>query len=454
MIFSNAIVRDARRALKIALPLMVAQVLQISNGLVDALVAGRLGRDELAAGGMGAGLWFFVSMSCIGLMAGLSPTLSNMIGASRRAAVGAQFRQGLWLAVIVGIVAIIAIRFCMATLHRWGLAPELPSLINEYLRAAGWSLPAFAILMACRNFYEATGISAPILMVQVVGLAVNTVASFGFGLGLWGLPKLGLFGIGLSTSLVALVMASLLVVGLRRHRFQRYRLFESFDWPNPSVMGSMLVLAVPIYLGMVFEGGIFFFTSVQMATIGTVELASHNIAISVSALCYMLPLGLSLALTARIGRAYGRGNKNLVMRRIASGVLLTIGLTLVTISGLLLTRHWVGTLYTDDADVLLLTSTLLIFAALFECSNSCQVVLIGLLRGLQDTKMPMVINAFSYWMIAAPVGYYLAKYTSVGAPGLWGGLIIGLSIASILLAWRLKGQLQVKFEHAAETGKI
>lgn len=454
MIFSKAIVRDARRALKIALPLMAAQVLQIGNGLVDALVAGRLGRDELAAGGMGAGLWFFVSMACIGLMAGLSPILSNMIGASRRAAVGAQFRQGLWLAVIVGIVAFIAIRMCMATLPHWGLAPELPALVNEYLRAASWSLPAFAILMACRNLYEATGISAPVLMMQVIGLIVNTIASFGLGLGMWGLPKLGLFGIGLSTSLVAVVMASLLFYGLRRKRFQRYQLFESFDWPKPSVLGTMLILALPIYLGMMFEGGIFFFTNVQMATIGTIEAASHNIAISISALCFMLPLGLSLALTARIGRAYGRGNKNLVMRRIGSGVLLTIGLTIFTISALLLTRHWVGTLYTDDADVLLLTSTLLIFAAVFQLSDSFQVVFTGLLRGLQDTKMPMLINAFSYWVIAAPVGYYLAKHTSIGAPGLWGGLIVGLSTASLLLAWRLKGQLQVKFDGAANAEKI
>lgn len=449
MIHQKAVVRDARRALKIALPLMAAQVLHIGNGLVDALVAGRLGREELAAGGMGAGLWFFVSMACIGLLAGLSPTLSNMIGASRRAAVGAQFRQGLWLAVMVGVLALIAIQICMATLHRWGFAPELPDLIIEYLRSAGWSLPAFAILMACRNLYEATGISAPVLVVQVVGLIVNTLASFGLGLGLWGLPKLGLFGIGLSTSIVAVVMAGLLFYGLRRQQFQRYKLFESFDKPKLSVLSAMLVLALPIYFGMLFEGGLFFFTNVQMATIGTLESASHNIAISISALCYMLPLGLSLALTARIGRAYGRNNKQLVMRRIASGVLLTIMLTVFTILSLLLTRHSVVTLYTNDADVILLSSTLLIFAAFFQLSDGFQVVLIGLLRGLQDTKMPMIINAFSYWIIAAPLGYYLAKFTSIGAPGLWVGLIVGLSIASVLLAWRLKGQVQVKFDAAA-----
>lgn len=446
MKIQQSIVRDARRTLYIALPLMGAQVLQLGNGLVDALVAGRLGRAELAAGGMGAGLWFFISMSCIGLMAGLSPTLANLIGASRRAAVGAQFRQGLWFAAVVGLLALVAIRVCMVTVDRWGIDPEIPPLMIEYLSSAGWSLPAFAMMMACRNLYEATGISTPVLVMQVIGLAVNTVCSFGLGLGLWGLPKLGLFGIGLSTSIVAVVMTALLFFWLRRKRFQRYQLFQTFDWPKPAVLGGMLVLALPIYFGMLFEGGIFFFTNVQMATIGTVESASHNIAISISALCYMLPLGLALALTARIGKAYGRGSRGLAVRRVASGLLITALLAVVTISALVVSRHWVGTLYTDDVDVLALTATLLIFAALFQLSDGVQVVLIGLLRGLQDTRVPMLINAFSYWVVAAPVGYYLTHYTRVGAPGLWIGLIIGLSIASLLLGWRLKNQLNVTFE--------
>ena len=445
-----AIVRDARRTLYIALPLMGAQVLQLGNGVVDALVAGRLGRAELAAGGMGAGLWFFVSMACIGLMAGLSPTLANLIGASRRVAVGAQFRQGLWFAAIVGALALVAIRLCMATLNQWGFDPEIPPLMIEYLSTAGWSLPAFAMMMACRNLYEATGISAPVLIMQVIGLIVNTVCSFGLGLGLWCLPKLGLLGIGLSTSIVAVVMAVLMFVWLRAKRFQRYQLFQVFEWPKPAVLGSMLVLALPIYFGMVFEGGIFFFTNLQMATIGTLESAAHNVAIGIAAMCYMLPLGLSLALTARVGKAYGRGSRGLAIRRVVSGLLVTALLAMTTITALIVSRHWVGTLYTDDVDVLALIATLLIFAAVFQLSDGVQVVLIGMLRGLQDTRVPMLINAFSYWVIAAPVGYYLAHNTRIGAPGLWLGLIIGLSIASLLLAWRLKKQLTIKFCEPSE----
>jgi len=439
------IVRDAKRALVIALPLMGAQVLQVSNGLVDVYVAGQLGKEELAAGGMGGGIWFFVSMACIGLMAGLSPTLAKLIGASRRVAVGAQFRQGLWFAAAVGLLALVLIRICMATVADWGIAPELPPLIREYLSSAGWSLPAFAFLMACRNFYEATGVTKPVLIVQFVGLVVNFFLNFAFGLGYWGFPRLGLFGIGIATSAVAIVMACLLFVWLRSPRFQRYALFQQFDWPNVRVIGNMFLLAIPIYLAMVFEGGLFFFTNIQMAVLGTVESAAHNIAITVTALCFMLPLGLSLALTGRIGRAHGRGSLALAQLRITSGALLTIALATFTIVSLLLTREWVAALYTDDAAVQALAATLFLFAAVFQFSDGAQVVLFGLLRGLQDMRVPMLINAFAYWAVAAPIGYYITHYTKVGAVGLWLGLIIGLTVGSALLAWRLKHQLYRAF---------
>jgi len=201
----RAIGRDAGRAMRLALPLIGAQLLHMSNGLVDTLVAGRLGRDELAAGGLGGGIWFFISLGCIGLMAGLSPTLSNMIGASRRAAVGAQFRQGLWFAVVVGCIAFGLVRLCMATLEHWGIDPVLPPLVRQYLSSAGWSLPAFALLMVCRNLYEATGVATPVLIIQVIGVGVNLMCNLAFGLGWWGFPKWGLYGIGLATSAVAVV---------------------------------------------------------------------------------------------------------------------------------------------------------------------------------------------------------------------------------------------------------
>jgi len=440
---TRAIVSDARRTLRMALPLMAAQVLQSANGLVDALVAGRLGRDELAAGGIGAGIWFFSSLVCIGLLAGLSPTLSKLIGERRRNAVGAGFRQGVWLGLGCGVTALVFNLMLAFSLPYWGFADNLAPLVQQYLFAACWSLPAFAMVMVCRNVFEATGITRPVFMVQIIGLVVNVLGNLGFGLGMFGLPKLGLVGIGISTSLVMIVMAITLFAFLRGERFNRYQLIARLEPLDVSVQKAMLSLSVPIFFALVFEAGLFFATAVQMGMIGSNEAAAHNIAISVSALTYMLPLGMSFALTARVGHVYGRLAPQSVRLRVVTGLLLTVLLAATTATLLVLTRHLLPHLYTDDVAVKSLAAHLLIFGAIFQLSDGMQATLIGLLRGLQDTRVPMLINAFSYWAVGFLLGYFAANHWGMGASGLWLGLIVGLSVSSLLLGMRLRDRLRV-----------
>jgi len=165
---------DIKRTLTVAMPLIVAQLLQMANGLVDALVAGRLGTVELAAGGIGAGLWFFASIMCIGLMAGLSPTLSRLIGQSRRKLVGSVYRQGLWLGLAVGLLALLFLLLMAGSLDHWSIQKELVPFIRQYIYSACWSLPAFAVVMASRNVCEATGLTRPVMLVQLIGWLVWT----------------------------------------------------------------------------------------------------------------------------------------------------------------------------------------------------------------------------------------------------------------------------------------
>lgn len=435
--YLQQLVLDARRTLKLAVPLMLAQLLTMGNGLVDALVAGRLGRMELAAGGIGAALWFFASLSCIGLMAGISPTLSQLIGQRRRAFVGSVFTQGLWLGVITGVVAMLSAWFMIATLDSWSLDSELLPLIKLYLLPASFSLPAFAVVMACRNACEATGYTRGVVLIQLLGLLVNIVADLAIGLGWFGFPKLGLRGIGIATALVSVSMAVALVIYLRGDRFSRYQFLSRFESPRWFDIKPMLMLSVPIYLALLFEAGLFTATTVQMGMLGTLEAGAHNIAISISGACYMLPLGLSFALTARAGRVYGRQAYESLKLRIASGMFITFLLALLTVTLLLLFRHQLPELYSSDLEVKQLAASLLILAALFQLSDGVQVTLLGLLRGMNDTRVPMLINAFSYWVIAFGSGYYAAHHLGWGAYGLWGGLILGLSVAAVLLSIRL-----------------
>ncbi|MFK8081128.1 MAG: MATE family efflux transporter [Granulosicoccus sp.] len=430
------------RTLRMGLPLMGAQILQVGNGLIDALIAGRLGSSELAAGGIGASLWFFTSLLCIGLMAGLSPTLSRLIGERRRVFVGHVFRQGVWLALLTGLLALSIVMAIQQTVHLFPFTPELPPLISEYLMGAAWSLPFFALVMAARNVCEATGLTRPVLLVTAMGLVINALASAVLGLGLVGFPALGLLGIGIATSIVNLSTALVLFTLLRGERFKRYALFATLERPDWTVLGPMLTLSIPICLGMIFEAGLFVATSVQMGMIGVVEAGAHQIAISASAFCYMLPLGMSFALTARIGRAEGQRSMMSIRLRIVSGCLLVMVMACLTAIMLIFFRYQIASAYTSDPVMLKFAASLLLLGAVFQLSDGAQIMLIGMLRGLHDTRVPMLINAFSYWIIAFGSGLFTAHVLDFGAYGLWFGLIVGLSVASVLLGYRLKWKLR------------
>ena len=424
-----------------ALPLIGAQLLQMGNGLVDAIVAGRLGRVELAAGGIGATMWFFVSLLCIGLMAGLSPTLSELIGDRRRNAVGKVFRQGLWLGVITGLFGTGCLLLMHYYLDRTALDPELIPAIRAYLITSCWSMPAMAVILAARNVCEAVNLTRPVLLVQSLGLLVNIIVDLTLGLGMFGFPKLGMYGIGLATSAVMVVMAFVLMLLLTGQRFSRYNLFASFEAPDWAQIKPLLVLSIPIFFALVFEAGLFAATGFQSGIFGTLEASAHFIAIGATAFCYMLPLGLSFALTARVGRVYGRRHMAGIRLRVLSGLIICIAMAIATAIVLLLFRHQIPAIYTNDTAVRAFAASLLLVSVIFQLSDGLQAVLLGMLRGLQDTRVPMFINAFSYWVIAFGAGYVLSRNAGWGVYGLWAGLVIGLTMSSLLLGWRLKFKL-------------
>ena len=437
----QTLIVEIKRCLIMATPLIGAQLLQMGNGLVDAIVAGRLGRAELAAGGIGATIWFMVSLLCVGLMAGLSPKLSELIGNGRRNAVGALFRQGVWLGVLAGVLGCAVMLLIRANLASTALEPELIPLIQAYLIGACWSLPAFALVLAARNVCEATNLTRPVLLVQLCGLLVNIVVDLTIGLGLFGFPKLGLLGIGIATSFVNVCMAVVLLWLLTKKSFKRYNLFASIDKPQWAHIGPMLSLSLPIFFTLAFEAGLFAATSIQSGMLGTLQAGAHFIAIGATAFCYMLPLGLSFALTARIGRAYGRSEMHSLELRVYSGLILTVVMAVLTALVLLLFRFQIAAVYTTDEELRQFAATLLLVAVLFQLSDGLQATLLGMLRGLQDTKVPMLINLLSYWMIAFGIGYWLAHHGGWGVYGLWAGLIIGLTVSAGLLGLRLRYQL-------------
>ena len=426
-----------RRALTAGLPLMGAQVLGIGNGLVDSLVAGRIGAVALAAVGIGASVIFLVTLACIGLMAALSPTMSRLRGQGRRHEVGVVFRQGLWLGAALGLASLGVLALCRASLDAWGLDPEIVPAMRHYLETASWSVPAAVLLLAGRNVCEATARTRPVLLVQLVGLLVNLVADLGLGLGMFGLPALGVAGIGWSTTIVQAIACTVLFVLLRAPTFGRFALYRPMERPDPARLRTLLSLSAPICLALLFEGGLFGATAIQMGMLGTLPASAHNIAVGTTAAFYMLPLGLSFALTARVGLAFGRESPAGVRLRVAAGLLLSTAIAAVSATVIVLFREPIAALYTPDPQVRALAARLLLLAAVFQLSDALQAALTGMLRGLQDTRVPMLINALSYWGIGFGTGWLVAHRLGAGASGLWFGLIAGLSVAAALQGWRL-----------------
>jgi len=433
---------EMRRALLAALPLMGAQVLSIGNGMVDALVAGRLGAAELAAVGIGAGVLFMITLSSIGMLAGLSPTMARLRGQGRRADVGVVFRQGLWLASGLIVIDLAILAACAMTIDQWGLDAGIVRPMQAYLGTAMWSLPGTVLLVTARNLCEATARAKPILFVQLAGLIINLLADLGLGLGYFGLPRLGVAGIGWSTTIVQSVTCLILFMLLRGRTYQRFTPYASMERPDPVRLLALVYLSAPICLMLLCESGLFVATGIQMGMIGTVAAGAHNIAITTSAATYMLPLGLSFALTARMGVAFGRGSVSGLRLRVVSGVLLTLLLACVTSMLLVVFRHPIAALYTSDPEVRSLAASMLILGAVFQLSDGLQATMIGLLRGVQDTRVPMFINAFAYWGIGFGTGYLAAHRFGFGAYGLWFGLIAGLSIAALLQGFRLMNRLR------------
>jgi len=220
-------------------------------------------------------------------------------------------------------------------------------------------------------------------------------------------------------------MAIALLLFLRTARFDRYRLLASFEAPDRATIKSMFTLSFPIYLSL-----------------GKVESASHNIAIGIASLTFMLPLGLSFALTARVGRVYGRTSLPAIKQRITAGLVVTAILAMLMAILLVLFRFELAALYTDDEKLIAFAAHLLLFGAAFQLSDGAQIAFLAVLRGLQDFRVPMFINAFSYWGVAFSLGFYAAHYRGYGAQGLWVGLIVGLSLAAVLLALRLRWKLR------------
>lgn len=418
-------------------PVIISQLSQVGMSFTDTVMAGRLGAIDLAAIAIGGSLWLPVYVGGLGVMMAVSPMAAQMRGADQTDRVGAVFQQTVLLSLALGIVGFWATRSIGGIMALLSIDPDIIPLTNDYLTAVAWGMPGAYLYLAARFTSEGTGNTKPQMYIQLAGLGLNIVGNYILMFGKWGAPALGAEGAGWSTAMVFWLNGILLWLYMASSKLYRpYRLFSSYQGLKIELQLKLLRIGLPISFTAMMEVGLFMAVSLLMGSLGSVAVAAHQIALNYAALMFMVPLGLSMAITVRVGHAKGAGK--LHHARYSGFVGMFVAILTMTISALVMVSfpNTIIAMYTDEIEVTELALQLLFMAALFQVSDGLQVSAVGALRGLKDTTVPMVITFFSYWVIGLPLAYGLGISQSQGPKGLWTGLIIGLTVAAVLLSLR------------------
>jgi len=443
----DALRTELRATLRLAGPVVAAQLAHISMSFVDTVMVGRLGPEALAGVALGNTVFFFFAIMGMGMVRAVGPLVSQAVGAEDPRAVGHSVRQGLWLAGGLGLVVLIILSNVEPVLRWTGQRPVAIEGATRYLDAIRWGILPFLGFTALRSFVEGLSRPLPVTIISFVGVAVNIGANELLMFGHWGLPALGLAGTGWASTIVfSVLFGALAVLVHRADPFAEHGVFARIREPDPSTLRELVWVGAPMGASRGIESSLFTITTVLMGMLGTTALAAHQIALQCAAFAFMVPLGIGMAGTVRVGRAAGARDEAGARR--AGGV--AMGLATVFMAGTAalfwtLPRPLVG-LYLDlsdpgNAEVIALAVQLLGVAAVFQLFDGLQVAAHGALQGLKDTRVPMGIAMVTYWGIGLTTGYLWGVRGGGGPEALWWGLVVGLAAAAVLLVLRFHRQV-------------
>lgn len=423
---------------RVAGPLIVNNLAVIGMQFADTVMAGRLGAESLAAVAVGGSVWFLGFTVVLGVLMAISPIVARHFGAGNLQLIGRYTRQGIYIAVTFGVLLIIAAQYLVEpVLVGINIDPGFRDITVGYVLAIIPGAPAIFMFLALRFTTEGIGHTKPIMYTSIFALLCNVFLNYVLMYGHFGAPALGAVGCGLASAIsMWIVMLSLVIHILTSRRYRPLAIFSRWGPPRLPVLKEIVVLGVPIAMTITAEAGLFNAVSILMGTRGAAIAAAHQIAINFSATMFMIPLALNSAITIRVGHALGAGNTNAARFSGALGILICGLFMSVSAAFLLVFRDAVVSVYTNDASVSSIAISLLLMAAIFQVADGVQIGAAGALRGFKDTRVPMVINIFAYWVLAFPLAY-LAAVTLKSPPSyVWGGFVIGLTVAAILLTWR------------------
>jgi MATE family multidrug resistance protein len=431
--YRQLIRKEISALMNIGFPVIIAQLLQMSMSFVDTIMAGRLSPEDLAAVAVGTSMLIPFVVLCLGSLMGVTPIVAQNVGGRRLSVIGKNARQVLWLSQILALPSFFLLRN-LDVLFIWiGVTEEVIPIAAGYLKAISWGIFPLYAYGGLRNFNEGLSVTRPAMFVALLGTLVNIPANYVLMFGKFGFPELGAVGTGYASSIVYAVMFIAMFTFTYKYKsYQRFEIFSRFRLPEKKYLSELLKIGVPIGISSTMEVSMFAAVSLLISTLSAVAVAGHQVAINFAAMMFMIPFGLSVAITARVGNSVGRKRPDEARFRGYVGVGVCCCIMVFTAIFIFLFPDTITSIYTNDAEVKAVAVELLFFAAVFQLSDGLQVAGFGALRGLKDTKVPMFVNLFAYWVIGITVAYYLGFISDYGAPGLWIGLITGLTVAGIL----------------------
>ena len=436
---------DLREMTRLAVPVVVVQVGLMLMGVVDTIMVGHLDHVALAAAAVANVYIFGAIVWGMGLLMVLDPIVSQAVGAGDREAIARGVQRGVVLAVLLTIPLTLVNLPGEWVLGWLRQSPEIIPLAASYTRATLWGVLPFLLFIVFRQTLQAMEKMAAIVWTIVGANLINVLLNWVLIYGKFGLPAMGAVGSGLATGLSRFALAAgILVLAWDdlRPALRPWRR-DAFDL---APLGRMLIIGFPIAVTMALEYGAFAMVGLMMGTLGTTQMAAHQVALNLASLTFMVPLGISGAGAVLVGQAIGRGDPRGMRRAAGAALALGVGFMTATAIAFTVVPTAFARIYTTELPVILLAASLLPLAGLFQVFDGTQAVAVGILRGAGDTRWPMVINILGFWLVGVPISVWLGFYAGYGPVGLWWGFVAGLAAVAGLLLWRVRTRFQSTIE--------
>ena len=432
----------ARATLVLGLPLVGSHLAQMLLHVTDTVMMGWYGVTELAAVVLGSSSFFIIFILGAGFSQAVMPMVAAALGRGDEAQVRRDVRMGMWLSVGFGVLCYPLFWWAGPILLALGQKPEVAAFAAEFMAIAGLGMIPALLVRVMTSYLAALERTPVLLWVTLAAVVVNAGLAWALIFGHWGAVELGVRGAAIASVGTQTATFVLLALYAALHpALHRFRLFQRFWRPDVPGLRGVFRLGWPIGLTSVAEGGLFQASALMMGMIGTVQLAAHGIAMQCASLTFMVHVGISSAATVRAGRAVGMGDSRALRDGARVAIAISALFSLLTVALFLTFPTPIIAVFLDvsqpqTAAILAFGSVLLAMAALFQVADAMQVMALGLLRGVQDTRVPLVLAAVSYWVIGIPASWVLAFPMGFGGVGLWSGLVIGLVVAAVLLMLR------------------